>query len=1478
MRIVRLLLSLACLGVFLVVGAGTVLPAGAQTTAANEWTWMGGLGTLGSGSTAGVYGTLGSPAAANIPGSRAYGVGWTDSKGNIWLFGGFGASSTPNWSDLNDLWMLNPATAQWTWMGGSSTGYQSGVYGTLQSPATGNYPGARHGATGWTDSKGNFWLFGGTYYDTNNALQVLNDLWMFNPSTSEWAWMGGTNAISEPGVYGTLGTPASTNVPGGRAYAVSWIDKKGNFWVYGGYALDSTGTFRSANDLWEFNPSTNEWTWMNGSNTISDVRGQPGVYGALGTAVIGNTPGSRAYAVSWADGNGNLWLFGGYGPDSTGTTGFLNDLWEFDTAASEWKWVGGSSTFDGYGGLPGQFDSWMAPAPGNYPGGRQSAISWTDSSGNFWLYGGAGVDSVGETGELNDLWEYSPSTNQWTWMGGTTTLDAAGYPQIGPAPVQGILQTPNLANNPGGLESSTGWTDGNGNLWLFGGGYGFRTYGFLGYVNNLWEYQPGSGSLPVTATPNLSLNTGTYSAGQTLTISDSTPNASIYYFVSGAGAPVHYTNPITISSTESVEVVAVAPGYSHSNVAAATLTVPITDAPTFSVAPGSYSTAQTVSLADATSGAVIYYAINATPTTNSSVYSGAITVSSSETIEAIAVAPGSAVSPTSTANYTIWPASMNGEWAWMGGAETQDLYGVWGILGTAAPANIPGSRASAASWTDLEGNFWLFGGVGVDASGANPMILNDLWEFNSATNEWVWWAGSQSAIAPGNSCLFSYCGQPGNYGTLGVPSRSNIPGARDSASTWIDSSGNFWLFGGSGFDSQDNGGLLNDLWKFDPSTLEWTWVGGSDNVGSASSQSGVYGTLGQGAAANIPGGRANVVSWVDTAGHVWLFGGEGPGPSAYNDLWEYDPSSNEWAWMGGDTTACVGYVQSGVWGNMGAPAPGNVPSCRYGASGWSDRSGNFWLFGGAGRDIVGDWGDLNSLWEFNPSTKQWAWMGGGDLIGLPSGDQPGQYGTLGTPAAGNIPASRWDAASWTDSGGNLWLFAGHQSGAFGLEFGLLDDLWEFNPTANEWTWMGGSYPIGSLGVYGAQGVPAPSNIPGARSGSSNWADSGGNFWLFGGTNAILYERNDVWKYVPSAAPAPVPGFALVDLNNQILNSALSFEIGAGSSGTTPINTVVAGGFGGTIVLSAVGLPSGISASFSPSSITGFGVSQVTFSVGSNVAPGNYTLTLAGASGGVTETTTVLLTVISGGPAAATPLFSVAAGTYSTNQSVAINDATSGATIYYTTNGTTPTTGSTVYSGPIQVMSTETIEALAAASGYSTSAVATATYTIPQSFSLSMNPTSMTVTAGASGSTTVTVQDEGGFNGNVSFACSGLPAGAGCSFTTLTVPTAAGVSYTTLTVTTSSTTAEVRRGAGALLPGAAMAVVVCCFGLRRRRRLLMLVLLGVGLAGLGVLGGCGSAASSGGGGGGGTQPVTSTVTVTATSGTLTQTATFTLTVN
>jgi hypothetical protein len=81
------------------------------------------------------------------------------------------------------------------------------------------------------------------------------------------------------------------------------------------------------------------------------------------------------------------------------------------------------------------------------------------------------------------------------------------------------------------------------------------------------------------------------------------------------------------------------------------------------------------------------------------------------------------------------------------------------------------------------------------------------------------------------------------------------------------------------------------------------------------------------------------------------------------------------------------------------------------------------------------------------------------------------------------------------------------------------------------------------------------------------------------------------------------------------------------------------------------------------------------------------------------------------PTAAAPTTSPVAGTYPSAQSVSLSDTTPGAVIYYTTDGTTPTTASAQYSAALSIASTTTIKAIAVASGYMNSAVTSATYTI-----------------------------------------------------------------------------------------------------------------------------------------------------------------------
>jgi hypothetical protein len=131
-----------------------------------------------------------------------------------------------------------------------------------------------------------------------------------------------------------------------------------------------------------------------------------------------------------------------------------------------------------------------------------------------------------------------------------------------------------------------------------------------------------------------------------------------------------------------------------------------------------------------------------------------------------------------------------------------------------------------------------------------------------------------------------------------------------------------------------------------------------------------------------------------------------------------------------------------------------------------------------------------------------------------------------------------------------------------------------------------------------------------------------------------------------------------------------------------------------------------------------------------------------------------------------PVFSVPSGTYTTTQSVTIGDATSGATIYYTTNGTAPTTSSTKYAGAIAVSTTETLEAIAVETGHTNSPVATAKYTINTATSTAALPAPTFSIAGGTYTSSLTV------------AISDSASGATIYFTTNgTTPTTASTKYT-----------------------------------------------------------------------------------------------------
>jgi hypothetical protein len=342
--------------------------------------------------------------ADTAPDDRWGAVTWTDPSGDLFLFGGANDSFF-----YNDLWKFNIATKKWSQIAGGIN--NKGVYGTKGTPSAGNTPGARWGANTRIDSSGRVWLFGGFGYDDGTDTtqpNLLNDLWVYQGG--QWTWVSGSSTVNQTGSYGTQGTAAASNVPGARQSAASWLDTSGNFWLFGGFDLDSQGHPDALNDLWEYKGG--QWTWVSGANVVN----QPAVYGTQGVSAASTVPGAAWSSAAWSDLSGNLWLFGGQGFDSTGN-GSLSDIWEFNVTTGQWTWVKGPGSVSqpGIYGLAPNPDVW--PHVTNNPGARWAPGYWTvdvpagaPQFREFWIFGGEGEDSTGTNGNflLDDLFRYLP--------------------------------------------------------------------------------------------------------------------------------------------------------------------------------------------------------------------------------------------------------------------------------------------------------------------------------------------------------------------------------------------------------------------------------------------------------------------------------------------------------------------------------------------------------------------------------------------------------------------------------------------------------------------------------------------------------------------------------------------------------------------------------------------------------------------------------------------------------------------------------------------------------------------------------------------------------------------------------------------------------------------------------------------------------------------------------------------------------------
>jgi hypothetical protein len=163
--------------------------------------------------------------------------------------------------------------------------------------------------------------------------------------------------------------------------------------------------------------------------------------------------------------------------------------------------------------------------------------------------------------------------------------------------------------------------------------------------------------LPSVAPPVITPGTSSFTGPIQVSITDATPGATIYYTTDGSGpstASTVYLGPLTINTTQTVTAIAVAPGYDWITPVSATFTsLDNTPNPSMSPFGGTFTTLPTVTITDSNTSAAIYYTMDgSTPTNASTVYTAPITLTGTQTIKAIAFAPGLNGSAVDSQTYT----------------------------------------------------------------------------------------------------------------------------------------------------------------------------------------------------------------------------------------------------------------------------------------------------------------------------------------------------------------------------------------------------------------------------------------------------------------------------------------------------------------------------------------------------------------------------------------------------------------------------------------------------------------------------------------------------------------------------------------------------------------------------------------------------------------------------------------------------------
>ncbi len=356
-----------------------------------------------------------------------------------------------------------------------------------------------------------------------------------------------------------------------------------------------------------------------------------------------------------------------------------------------------------------------------------------------------------------------------------------------------------------------------------------------------------------------------------------------------------------------------------------------------------------------------------------------------------------------------------------------------------------------------------------------------------------------------------------------------------------------------------------------------------------------------------------------------------------------------------------------------------------------------------------------------------------------------------------------------------WVSVGGTSAAAPLWAG-------FMALANQQAAANGDPPVGFLNptIYAiGKGSDYASDLHDIVTGSNGFSAAPGYDLATGwGTIAGQPLINDL-----ASMPA-APSFGLSA-------SPTTVSIQAGSGASAAIQVTPHNGFSGAVSLSVAGLPNGVNATFG--AIGANGASQVTLNASSVAAPGNYPISVLGASGTLTASVGLTLQVT------AAPSFSLqptpsavsviqsAAGTasiavkpangFSGAVSLTVSGLPSGVTASFSPASTASASTLSFAASASAALGAATVTVKGAAGGLSATCTIALTVAPPANFSLVASPTTLSVVEGAGATDTITVTPKSGFSGTVALAVTGLPSGVTASFNPVTTATKSTLTFT-----------------------------------------------------------------------------------------------------